>query len=172
MRGGVWTERPFLAPSLGTFAHVVSYDRAGIGDSTPPESIRTLEDFVTELIAILDATCPAQPAVLIGHSIGGLIGFELARRLPERVAALVLLDSSHPDQLAHFAACASASQLAAETEQRREMAELHPERPDLGSLLAQGPLLPGVLNDLPVLVISRHQTPWGEAQAANFTRAA
>ncbi|WP_424951668.1 alpha/beta fold hydrolase [Deinococcus sp.] len=59
LRSGVWTARPFLAPSLGAFARVVSYDRAGIAGSTPPQSSRKLEDFVTELKAVLDATCPS-----------------------------------------------------------------------------------------------------------------
>ncbi len=53
----------------------------------------------------------------------------------------------------------------------RNLYELHPERPDLVGLLAQGPLLPDVLDDLPVLVISRSRTPWDEARAADFTRA-
>ncbi len=150
-----WQGRPFLAPSLAPFARVVSYDRAGIGESSPPRSARSLDDFLGELEAVLAAAEVASPVVLAGHSLGGVIALAYARRFPERVAGLVLLDSSHPDQLAGFAAVTDAERLGAEAEDRRLMAEQYPERPDLDSLLGQGPLGVGELGELPVIVVSR-----------------
>ena len=150
-----WQGRPFLAPALAPFAQIISYDRAGVGESTPPEKARGLSDFLQELEAVLEAAEVDSPVVLVGHSLGGVIALGFARRFPERVAGLALLDSSHPDQLARFAAYADTEQLSAEAEDRRLMLEQHPERPDLESLLGQGPLWAGELGDLPVIVISR-----------------
>jgi pimeloyl-ACP methyl ester carboxylesterase len=36
--------------------------------------------------------------VLVGHSLGGVFVRRVAQRVPERVAGLVLVDPSHPDQ--------------------------------------------------------------------------
>ena len=46
----------------------------------------TLDDEVDRLAALAPS-----PAVWIGHSLGGIVALELARRYPDRVAALVLL---------------------------------------------------------------------------------
>lgn len=45
------------------------------------------------------------------------------------------------------------------------MLEQHPERPDLDSLLRQGPLRAGELGDLPVIVISQSITADAECPA-------
>jgi pimeloyl-ACP methyl ester carboxylesterase len=37
--------------------------------------------------------------VLVGHSLGGLYMQHFARRYPDEVAALVLVDSTHPEQM-------------------------------------------------------------------------
>ncbi|WP_407538173.1 alpha/beta hydrolase [Deinococcus radiomollis] len=150
-----WQDRPFLAPSLAPFARVISYDRAGIGESSLPNNPRSLDDFLSELEALLAAAEVASPVVLAGHSLGGVIALAYARRFPARVAGLVLLDSSHPDQVARFATVADAERLTVDAEDRRLMSEEHPERPDLDSLLVQGPLGVGELGELPVIVVSR-----------------
>ena len=160
-----WQGRPFLAPSLAPFARVVSYDRAGIGQSSPPDNLRSLDGFLSEVETVLEAAGVAYPVVLAGHSLGGVIALAYARRFPERVAGLVLLDSSHPDQIARFAAVMDAERSSVETEDRRLMSEDHPERPDLDSLLAQGPLGVGELGELPVVVVSRESSAGNERPA-------
>ncbi|MFZ1815298.1 MAG: alpha/beta hydrolase [Rhizobiaceae bacterium] len=52
----------------------------------PLETIEAMADWS---LAILDA-CGAKQAVIAGHSMGGLIALELARKAPQRVRALVL----------------------------------------------------------------------------------
>ena len=155
-----WNGRPCLAPLLAPSGQVISYDRAGVGESGPPTVPRDLNDFVEELEAVLSAVGVTRPVRLVGHSIGGVIALAFACRHPERVAGLVLLDSSHPDQLARFAAVARPNELEAGAEDRRQMALHHPERPDLESLLGQGPLRAGELGDLPLLVVSRTVSPF------------
>ncbi|GGR18247.1 alpha/beta fold hydrolase [Deinococcus ruber] len=152
-----WDDAPFLAPALAQRFRVVTYDRAGMQDSTPPAHPRTIDDFLQELEAVLRAVDAKHPVVLIGHSIGGLIALAYARQFPDRVHALVLLDSSHSDQLTRFAVAASADDQRSDAERRHALRHEHPERPDLDALLCQGNAAarPGCLGDLPLLVISR-----------------
>lgn len=71
---------------------VLRYDLRGHGLSDAPEGPYTLEDHSSDLLALLEHLGIAQ-AVLVGISVGGLIALDLARRWPERVAALVLCDT-------------------------------------------------------------------------------
>lgn len=75
-----------LAAALPDF-HVLAPDLLGHGSSPyqPPW------DLETHMQAIVQTVSP-QPAVLIGHSFGGRLAFELAARAPKLVPRLVLLD--------------------------------------------------------------------------------
>lgn len=89
-----------LAVALGGF-HVLAPDLLGHG-SSPYEPPWDLE---THLDAIVETVGP-EPAVLIGHSFGGRLAFELASRAPKLVPRLVLLDPAIllPPEVALFAA--------------------------------------------------------------------
>jgi pimeloyl-ACP methyl ester carboxylesterase len=77
--------------------HLCAYDRAGIGGSDPaPETSRTTEDQVTELVKLLDAADLQEPVVLVAHSLGSLPAVGLVDRAPERVAGVVLVDPWGP----------------------------------------------------------------------------
>ncbi len=77
--------------------HLCSYDRAGVGGSEPaPEAIRTMEDQVTDLVALLDAADLQEPVVLAAHSLGSHPAVGLVARAPERVAGVVLIDPWSP----------------------------------------------------------------------------
>jgi pimeloyl-ACP methyl ester carboxylesterase len=65
-------------------------------DETAP---RTGAMIVAELHEILKKAGVQPPYVLVGHSLGGLYTSLYARTYPEEVAGLVLLDSSHPEQI-------------------------------------------------------------------------
>lgn len=56
---------------------------------------------------MLHAAQLSPPYVLIGHSIGGFNVRLFAGLYPNEVAGMVLVDSSHPDQLAKFASILS-----------------------------------------------------------------
>lgn len=151
-----WNGRPLVAPALAQCARVICYDRAGLGDSSPPTQGRGLDAFLAELDAVLTAQV-AGPAVLVGHSMGGLIAHAYALRSPDQVVGLVLIDSAHPDQGARLAATLSAAQQQAEQDDLALMLADHPERPDLAAMLRQGrdALRPGALGQLPLAVLSR-----------------
>jgi lipase len=67
--------------------HVVALDLLGHGDSPwePPWDIGAHLDAIVETVG-------ARESVLIGHSFGGRLAFELAARAPKLVPKLVLLD--------------------------------------------------------------------------------
>jgi pimeloyl-ACP methyl ester carboxylesterase len=111
MRAGGGTPAVVVATSLGEPGHgwaeiqrhlaqhttVVLYDRAGLGWSDPGPW-PTGKQMVEDLHALLGAAGIPAPYVLVGHSVGGLLVRLYARRYPEEVVGLVLVDSSHPDQ--------------------------------------------------------------------------
>jgi lipase len=75
-----------LAARLGSY-HVVAPDLLGHGYSPwePPWDIGTHLDAIV-------ASVGARESILIGHSFGGRLAFELAARAPKLVPKLVLLD--------------------------------------------------------------------------------
>jgi pimeloyl-ACP methyl ester carboxylesterase len=82
---------------LAKRARVLTWDRPGYGDSGPPRSARTVANVAGEALELLKAVAPGGPAVLVGHSQGGLYTNALARLAGDRVRGVVLLDPAHPD---------------------------------------------------------------------------
>lgn len=81
-----------VATAVAQSTSVLLYDLRGHGLSERPTTGYSLEDFVADLCALLDVTLGAMPVRLVSNSFGGAIAIELARRHPERVAGLVLVD--------------------------------------------------------------------------------
>lgn len=75
---------------LATDHRVIAYDRAGYGMSDPAPLSVELQ--VGDLVALLEEV---GPAVVVGHSWGGLLAQLATWERPELVSALVLLDPSH-----------------------------------------------------------------------------
>src|SRR4051812_33675336 len=92
---------------------VLPYDPLGPGDSHKPDGPYTLDDYVSELLALLDAE-GIERANIIGSSFGGMIAQAFAIAHPERVATLAFLSAvaaRTPEQRA--AVIERADQLAA-----------------------------------------------------------
>ena len=90
-----------LAARISDRFRVLGLDLLGHGDSPwePPWDVGSHLDAIV-------ATVGDRPAVYVGHSFGGRLGFELAAREPELVERLVLLDPAIqiPPEAALYAA--------------------------------------------------------------------
>ena len=75
----------------------ILFDRPGTGWSDPGPFPRRTATEADELAKLLERAGERGPFVLAGHSYGGLLAANFARRHPERTAAVVLLDASPPD---------------------------------------------------------------------------
>jgi pimeloyl-ACP methyl ester carboxylesterase len=75
--------------------HAVAPDLRGHGSSDKPddEGAYSLDHFAGDLLGLIDALGWDAPAIL-GHSMGGMVTQTLALKAPERVQALVLMDTS------------------------------------------------------------------------------
>jgi pimeloyl-ACP methyl ester carboxylesterase len=84
---GAWCwER--LTPLLEAEGHSVeAIDLPGHGDDTTPPASVTLDTYVERVGAQLESR--DEPAVLVGHSMGGIVTTQAAARYPDRVALLV-----------------------------------------------------------------------------------
>ena len=90
-----WTD---VAEHLSQSFHVVRYDRAGLGWSDIGPMPRTAEQIAEELHALLERAAIPPPYVLVGHSFGGLTMPVFAKRFPQEVAGLVLVDPVAPSE--------------------------------------------------------------------------
>lgn len=97
--GGGVLDWSTVQPEVSKFARVCTYDRAGMAWSDSGVGPRTSRQVVAELHALLGNAGERAPYVLVGHSISGIHVQLYAGRYPDEVAGLVLVDSSHEDQL-------------------------------------------------------------------------
>ena len=75
----------------------ILFDRPGTGWSDAGPYPRRTSREADELATLLDRSGEKGPFVLIGHSYGGLLAANFARRYPARTAALVMADGTPPD---------------------------------------------------------------------------
>lgn len=79
---------------------VFAYNRLGVGNSDKPTSPQHGNFIVNTLRQLLLEINLQPPYILVGHSLGGLYANLFARQNPNETAGVVLLDSSHPEDLA------------------------------------------------------------------------
>ena len=70
---------------------VVRYDRRGYG-SSEPGSVVSIDQHVDDLVSVIDG----RSAVVLGHSIGGVIALMVAERRPDLVRAVVAHEPPTP----------------------------------------------------------------------------
>ncbi|MFO0449025.1 MAG: alpha/beta fold hydrolase, partial [Pseudomonadota bacterium] len=88
-----------LHAALRDEARSILIDRPGSGWSDPGPFPRTTPREVEEVVAALRAAGERGPFVFAGHSFGGLLLANVARRYPESTAAVVLIDATPPDAI-------------------------------------------------------------------------
>lgn len=77
---------------VSRFAGTASYDRSGLGWSSPCRTARTPGNIAVELHDLLERAQIKPPYVLVGHSFGGLVMRRYALLFPADVASVLLID--------------------------------------------------------------------------------
>ncbi|HEY1076140.1 MAG TPA: alpha/beta hydrolase [Fontimonas sp.] len=86
-----WSE---LAPLLAAHARVLSYDRAGMGQSRADGRGYEAQAVNERLARLLEHAGIRKPFILVGYSLGGLYSRHYAQAHAQDLAGLVLLDAS------------------------------------------------------------------------------
>jgi len=81
-----------LQERIAQVTQVISYNRAGYGQSEPGPLPRHSGREAEELKALLEKASVPAPYLLVGHSLGGLNMQVFASKYPDDVAGMVLLD--------------------------------------------------------------------------------
>jgi class 3 adenylate cyclase len=93
---GRWDIPPFahFLRRLGSLRRVISFDKYGIGlsDPVPSTQLPPLEEWMDDVRAVMDAA-GSERAAVVGSSDGGLMAALFAASHPDRVEALVLIDT-------------------------------------------------------------------------------
>jgi pimeloyl-ACP methyl ester carboxylesterase len=90
-------DHTYFAPQFEHFAgrghRAVAVDLRGHGRSDKPQQDYTMRLFADDLAWICDRIGAEKP-VVVGHSMGGIVAFDLAARYPELPSAVVMLDAA------------------------------------------------------------------------------
>ena len=90
---------PQIASKVAAVTRICLYDRAGLGASDPnPKPVITSADSAADELHGLEAAGLQGPYLIVGHSLGGLNAQVFAGLYPSKVAGLVLVSTTHPDQ--------------------------------------------------------------------------
>jgi pimeloyl-ACP methyl ester carboxylesterase len=80
-------------PAVVPYSRVLLVDLPGHGRSDKPDIPYTLELFARAVNALLEHA-RAPKAIVVGHSMGGMVAYEFARRWPEKTIALIWVDGA------------------------------------------------------------------------------
>lgn len=94
-----WT---LVHDEIASFTRACAYDRAGIMWSDAKDTQQRASAVADDLHALLKGAGITGPLVLVGHSIGGPYTRTYVGKYGEQVAGLVMVDASHPDQVARL----------------------------------------------------------------------
>jgi pimeloyl-ACP methyl ester carboxylesterase len=92
--GGAWCWEPVTAPLVAAGHTVEAFDLPGGGDDPTPVEGITLESCADRACAVLADR--SEPAVLVAHSMGGVVATQAASRCPERIASLIFVCAFMP----------------------------------------------------------------------------
>ena len=88
----VWTLAGRHFARKGLNIHAVDLPGHGRSEGAVVDSIEGMSDWV---ISVLDTT-KQDKTIIVGHSMGSLVAFDLAARYPDRVDTLVMVGTSIP----------------------------------------------------------------------------
>lgn len=88
-----------VIPDLAEKTTIVTYDRAGVGDSEIGDLPTHAEQSAKDLQVLLDKLGVPGPYILVGHSYGGNVIRLFASMYPDDMGGLILEDTQHEDVL-------------------------------------------------------------------------
>jgi pimeloyl-ACP methyl ester carboxylesterase len=91
---GLACDRSYFAPQVEHFSRqrrTLAVDLRGHGASDAPRQDYTVEGFADDLAWLCGQLKLEQP-IVVGHSLGGLVGLTLAARYPELPTAVIMVD--------------------------------------------------------------------------------
>ncbi|GLC29181.1 alpha/beta fold hydrolase [Clostridium omnivorum] len=92
--GCSWYDFSKVIEEISKNATVLTYHRSGYGKSTLGKEERTTKQIAVDFNELLEIEGINCPIILVGHSFGGLCVQHFACLFPEKVAAMVLIDSN------------------------------------------------------------------------------
>jgi len=110
--GGGVRDWQVVQPALGATTRTCSYDRAGLGNSSPIRGVHGADDEIRDVEVLLSRAAIRPPYVLVGHSYGGILVRLFAFKHPRQTAGVVLIDSVHPEQARRTAQALAAAHVA------------------------------------------------------------
>ncbi|WP_205698600.1 alpha/beta fold hydrolase [Conexibacter sp. SYSU D00693] len=91
---GCWQNWLENLPAFARTHRVIAPDLPGFGESEMPVEDITISGYGRFVDALLDVLEVREPIVLVGNSMGGFVGAEVAIRFPARVDRLVLVSAA------------------------------------------------------------------------------
>ncbi|MFH1502762.1 MAG: alpha/beta hydrolase [Candidatus Eisenbacteria bacterium] len=88
-----------IVPALAAETTVLTYDRAGHGESTLGTEPVTGENAGLDLYMLLGELGVPGPFIVVGHSYGASVARLFASRFPEDIGGIVLIDGQHESVL-------------------------------------------------------------------------
>lgn len=82
-----------VVENLSKYGSIVCFDKCGHGLSENSQKPLTINDYVDDVIALLDAL-EIDKCIFVGLSIGGIIGQKMALKFPNRIEKLVLSNTA------------------------------------------------------------------------------
>ena len=90
-------DHTYFEPQFDHFARlghrVVSVDLRGHGQSDKPHQSYAMQVFADDLVWMCERLGLARP-VFVGHSMGGIVAFDIGKRYPDLPSAVVMLDAA------------------------------------------------------------------------------
>ncbi len=86
----MWKEQ---VTGVGSIYRLIVPDLRGHGESPAPDGVYTIDEMADDVIELLDTLSLGAPVVVGGLSMGGYVALSLVARYPERVRALMLMDT-------------------------------------------------------------------------------
>lgn len=152
VEGQSWL-RTKVFKALAKQARVIAYNRAGYGKSTPSEEPRGIKQLADDLGAVIQAKAPNGKVIIVAHSLGGSIARAYATQHPEKIQALLFIDTNH-EQFTPYAGITQ--------DQEDRVVQQQKTSPDIGAMQEAQQLIENIpflkklphLPDVPVIVIT------------------